>query len=80
MLPCHGTWSGFDSRREDVMTNSKVKTLTVIEREYDSEGNLVKEIETITEYDVDENPYTYPSPTTVPPYKWNPFDNPTARY
>lgn len=28
-----------------------IKTITVIERHYDAEGNLVKEIETVTEYD-----------------------------
>lgn len=62
------------------MTNNnnalgRIKSVTVYEREFDSEGNLIKETETITQYEV---------PTLdeylTPPYKWNPFDQVIARY
>ena len=48
---------------------SNVKCVTVIEREYNEKGDLVKETETITEYEVSTHtfPWTQPRPT------WDPF-------
>lgn len=66
--PCHGVWSGFESRRGDVMSN--ISRVTVIEREFDSEGNLIKEIETVTEYEKPSyfNPYVYPNTPVIRTY------------
>ena len=52
----------------------KTKRVTVIEREFDPEGRLVKETETVTEYE--DNSYKYPSPGIQP---W-PFGYPIATY
>lgn len=40
------------------------KRVTVTEREYDSEGRLVKETETVTEYETINR--SYPSPWVTP--------------
>lgn len=62
------TLGGFDSRYKDMNT----KRVTVTEREYDTAGNVVKETETVTEYDNGNStvfPYGQPyrAPYT-PPY------------
>lgn len=51
------------------MSNITTKRVTVIEREYNDKGDLVKETETITEY---ENS-THTSPWTQPRPMWDPL-------
>lgn len=45
----------------------RVKTVTVRTMEYDKDGNLVKETETITEYEQVAVPYS-PYPNPINPY------------
>lgn len=63
--PCHGAWSGFESRREDMMgtynpgTNKTIKTV-VTEEYFDSEGNLTKRVVTETTETTSTGGYTMP--------------------
>jgi len=74
------TFGGFDSRCGGVNTNSNgvltytsnygtITKFTQIVREFDEDGNLVKETETITEYDKGYQPVPYsPYPGYPNPY------------
>lgn len=50
--------------------NSFVKTVTVRTSEFDGEGNLIKEVETITEYERPHPQYPPYYPAQPQPYTW----------